>query len=524
MKWNSLLARKKKDALGKSDIFVLIVGLGIFAALSLGNITRWSVWFDEAFGVYMIRFNFFDIARYTASDVHPPFYYWILKLWTMMFGTSELALRSMSLVAMMAAFVFVYLIVRRAFTVRIAAGGLFMMAVSPLLIRYSEEARMYGLVSLIVASATYVFLKLLEKPTKRRWIIYGILVSLGMWTHYFTALMWLAHWVYRFTILYVPGKSIRNMTKSFFSKDWLYAHMLAVGLFLPWLPFMAKQLSSVQGGGFWIPPVTLATPANFGADMLLYQLAEDTKGWLAVLVWVVLVGIMLLSFAIVPRLARDEKKIIGLFAAMAIVPTGLLILASMPPLRPAFIDRYIIMSVASVFILLGIILAKGVSSAKTRLPASIIFLGAVLVTGIGVSHVYSTGNYNIVTKDPLPIRQTMQLAQAHAQEGEPFVAQSVWRYYETHYYQTDRNQVYLQAEDNLKWGSYEMVRYNTYHKVQDVGVFARQHGGKIWFVGDWKYGEPKLPHSGSWKILRELRVDGVSDDTSTIRAVELQVQ
>lgn len=501
---------------------VLAAGLLIFAGVSLAGMTRWSIWFDEAFGIYMIRFNFFDIARHTASDVHPPLYYWVLKVWASIFGTSELALRSMSMVAMMGALVFLYLILRRGFGTRAAAGGLAMAAVSPLLIRYAEEARMYGLVAVIVMAATYVFVGLLEKPTTGKWIVYGVLVALGMWTHYFTALMWLAHWAYRaFT---VSGLKPSVALRAFFTKDWVKAQVLAVGLFAPWLPFMAKQMRGVQNGGFWIPPVSLATPSNFGADIFLYQYADEVKGWMVVLLLALALGAISLVSMSVPKFTASEKKILSLLCVMAAVPVVLLVLLSMPPLRPAFIDRYLISSVVCIFAFIGVALARNIVSQKFRIPGIVLLGGFMIVSAIGVSHVYAIGNYNVVTKDPLPIRQTLHLAQREAAADEPFVSESVWRFYESHYYQTSRNPVYLQAEDSLQWGSYDMVRKNPYRKIYDVGQFAKQHGGKIWFIGDWKYGQPRLPRTGSWTVVREVHVDGVPDDIMTIRAVELQAR
>lgn len=61
------------------DWLVLLVGLGVFAWIALANISAASIWFDEAFSAYITQFSFLDIARYTATDVHPPLYYWALK-------------------------------------------------------------------------------------------------------------------------------------------------------------------------------------------------------------------------------------------------------------------------------------------------------------------------------------------------------------------------------------------------------------------------------------------------------------
>ena len=47
----------------------------------------------------MMARSFGAIAQAAAADIHPPGYYWALKLWTLCFGTSVFALRSFSAVA-----------------------------------------------------------------------------------------------------------------------------------------------------------------------------------------------------------------------------------------------------------------------------------------------------------------------------------------------------------------------------------------------------------------------------------------
>jgi len=148
---NPFARRKNNVALGvltKKDILALLVALAVYATLTLGNITRWSIWFDEAFTAYLLRHDFVGMTHYTALDVHPPLYYWLVKIWSMLFGTTELSLRSFSMVGMMAAMIVAFMFVRREFGRLAAWLGAGFMAISPLLIRYGEEARMYGLVCL----------------------------------------------------------------------------------------------------------------------------------------------------------------------------------------------------------------------------------------------------------------------------------------------------------------------------------------------------------------------------------------
>jgi len=143
MKTTFIRFYRKISSLPGIDWVVLGAGLTTYAGLTLATITKSSIWFDEAFSAFIVRFNFFQIARYTATDVHPPFYYWILKIWTMLFGTSEVAFRSLSVLFGLTAIVFGFLLVKRLFGRRAAFVSLLFMAISPMLIRYGQEARMY---------------------------------------------------------------------------------------------------------------------------------------------------------------------------------------------------------------------------------------------------------------------------------------------------------------------------------------------------------------------------------------------
>jgi len=507
--------------LTRKDWTVLGAGLGLFGLLSIGNMSRWSVWFDEAYGLYLIRYGFLDIAKYTSTDVHPPLYYWVLKIWQAIFGNSEIALRSLSMVMIMIAIVFVYLLVRRAFGVRVGAWVVALLALSPMMIRYAEEARMYGMVMAIVAAATYVLIDVTSKPSRRKWVLYGILVSLGMWTHYFTAIMWLTHWVWRY--ITVRRKNARQTARAFWTKEWIWAHVLAIGLFLPWLPYMVKQMATVQAGGFWIRPISVTTPFNFLTNLIMYRENHEVLGWLAVLMLLVMVVIIVSIATAYRRLRGEQRSMFVLIVAMAIVPMLLLLALSLPPLRPSFVDRYLLPSIPFWFVAIGISVATVLKGLQPRVtvPVTIALFGALC---LGVAQVYTVGNFNKNANDPLPIRQTVEAMKQRGAVGEPILSSTSWRFYEMHYYDSERNPVYFEATDNLTWGSYDMLRKNPYRKVYGTPDFAREHGGTIWYVGDWKTGHAELPKQGSWEILQEVKAEGIADDQSSIRAIEIRLK
>ncbi len=512
----------------KWDYIALGVSGAVFSLLSLFNMSRWSVWFDEAYGLFLIRSDYLEVAKLTSTDVHPPMYYWALKLWTSMFGTgSEIAVRSLSLVFMLTAIGFIYLLIRRWFGQKAAIYSLALLALTPLLLRYSVEARMYGMTTAIVAASTYVMVLAMEKPKAWKWITYGLLVSLGLWTHYFTAVAFAAQWVWRFVA--VRKSSLKQTLKAFFAKDWLLAYAVAFVAYLPWLYFAVKQLVNIQGGGFWISPIGPSAPFNFAADTLMYRVGPEINGWMVVLLWAIMILLIVLVVRLWPRLKAEQKTRYSLLLIMALVPLGLMILASLPPLRPALVNRYIMASALFLVAFIGLTIALTIGTRKHWNRLSTATLGLVLVAMVsGILYVYQIGNFNKDANDPLPIRPTLEMVWQRTKPGEPTLVASVTRYYEVAYYERRApagTTVYFEEADHLTWGSYDPLRdRNAPHKVYDTVQFARDHGGTIWYVGDWtEPGKPSLPKAGTWKVLDEVHAPGLPDGKSDIRAVELQL-
>lgn len=491
----------------KVDILLLCIGVAAFLAITLLNAPRASIWFDEAFSVYIAQFSFWDIARYTASDVHPPLYYWLLKTWSSLFGATELAYRSLSIVLGAAAITVAFFLSRKLFGRKVAWLSLVFMALSPMLIRYSDEARMYTLATLIVMLATYLLLKAEATQKRSTWIWYGILVSLGMWTHYFTALAWIAHWVWHGTRVWRKGMKPKEFWRQLFSKEWFTAYLLAIGIFLPWLPFMAMQLGVVQSAGFWIGPVSADTPANYLANYFYYLEHVQVQGWLALaLLFVAAATIVAVPHAY-HALATKEKRSFLLISALAWVPPVLLFFASLPPLRSSFVERYLVPSVMALSIFLAVVLVKGTRQWKPfwRVAPIVVIVGMMI---FGITNVYKYGNFNKNTNVHVMTREVIEAARAASPPGTPIVAETPWTFYEAAAYSTSEYPVYfIDANTEYIYGSLNMLKDNDQHKIKDLAAFEEEHP-LIWYIGTSE-GEDIAPYSSDWKKIETV---GIRDD------------
>ena len=77
-------------------VLILITLIGVF--LRTYDINGKEFWYDEAFTAKLVQNSFPDITEMTLKDVHPPLYYYTVKVWTSVFGTSDLGFRSLSVV------------------------------------------------------------------------------------------------------------------------------------------------------------------------------------------------------------------------------------------------------------------------------------------------------------------------------------------------------------------------------------------------------------------------------------------
>jgi len=136
--------------------WLLLIPMLVSAALAQPGLHQ-SLWRDEtATAIAITRSTGQLLDTLTNVDVSMTAYYLFMHAWSSVFGTSEIALRMPSLLAMIAAVGVVGLL---GFRIASRSAGIVaasLMAVSPAAVRYSTEARPYALATLFVVVAAYV--------------------------------------------------------------------------------------------------------------------------------------------------------------------------------------------------------------------------------------------------------------------------------------------------------------------------------------------------------------------------------
>jgi 4-amino-4-deoxy-L-arabinose transferase-like glycosyltransferase len=154
--------------------------------LRFATLSAQSLWFDEAATWELARLPFGDmIGALPHRESNPPLYYVLEWLTTRALGDSEFALRALSALFGTLLVPIAYGIGRRVGGARVALATAALVAVNPLLVWYSQEARNYELVALLCAGSLLLLLRTLDDSHPRIVAWWTLVSALALCTHYF---------------------------------------------------------------------------------------------------------------------------------------------------------------------------------------------------------------------------------------------------------------------------------------------------------------------------------------------------
>ena len=172
----------------RSRAFWIVAGLTVLAAaLRFATLGVQSYHHDEIVTASRILRDGFWHAMDAVgfSESAPPLYYAVAWAWTQLTGTGELGLRTVSAVAGIATVPVAYLLGAELSSRRAGIVAAALVAVNPMLLWYSQEARAYALFVLLTALSLLYFVRALERGRRRDSLAWGIASALALGTHYF---------------------------------------------------------------------------------------------------------------------------------------------------------------------------------------------------------------------------------------------------------------------------------------------------------------------------------------------------
>lgn len=166
---------------------VALVALVLLAALlRFPTIAVQSVWFDEAATWDLMRLPLGEmLSELPDRESNPPLYYVLEWVWVRVFGDAELGLRSLSALLGTLTVPVAFAIGRRIAGTRAGLATAALVAVNPLLVWFSQEARSYQLVVFLTACSLLLFLRCLDDERPRALAWWAIVSALALCSHYF---------------------------------------------------------------------------------------------------------------------------------------------------------------------------------------------------------------------------------------------------------------------------------------------------------------------------------------------------
>jgi mannosyltransferase len=166
------------------SLLVLIVLAA--AGLRFGSLGVQSLWFDEGATHDLVRLSLGDLLSQVAHhESSPPLFYLLEWAWTHVAGTGPVALRELSALAGTLTVPVAFAIGRRLAGDRAGLATAALVAFNPLLVWFSQEARSYALVVLLVAISLWCLLACLDGGGSRAYAAWAVASALALATHYF---------------------------------------------------------------------------------------------------------------------------------------------------------------------------------------------------------------------------------------------------------------------------------------------------------------------------------------------------
>ena len=340
----------------------------VAALTALGALVRFATldakgfWEDEATTAILMRADLFDLigTRVRESEATPPLFYALEWPVAQALGSGEVALRLLPALFGTAAIPFAYLAGRELVSERAGVAAAALVAVNPLLVWYSQEARAYSLLVLLSAVALWLFARALGDPTPRRLWSWAAVSALALVTHYFAAFAFAA----QAAILLWRARG---------RATWLAAGAAgAVGLAL--VPLAAAQAAEQRAG--WISEAPVLDRAVQLPALLLVGFESSAP--------IVVGGIAgLLALGLIVVLARRagdaERRGAAIAGAVALAAAGIPFLLAVGGLD-YFIYKNVIAAAVAVSVLLGAGMAASRAGMGLGVALCALSLGVVVAT------------------------------------------------------------------------------------------------------------------------------------------------
>ena len=258
--------------------FVIIVGLTILLGIFFRfyNLDGKTYWHDEVYSSLRVAGNNGDIVveevfngkiispqdlleyqkvqpglswkasldKFVEHPEHPPLFYFSLRFWQDIFGSSVTVARSLAAVFSLLVFPGIFWLCWELFESETVGWiAVAMTAISPVHILYAQEARQYSLWAATTLFASAALIRAMRLDKAQWWGLYAVNLALSFYTVLLSAYVAIAHAFYVFIV-----EKFRPTQKLI---SFALAGICAVILFIPWLIVVFKNYERLKDKTDW---------------------------------------------------------------------------------------------------------------------------------------------------------------------------------------------------------------------------------------------------------------------------------
>ncbi len=374
---------------------ILLLLLLLAFGLRIYRLPQLSLRADEASTLFQAEVSWSELVNRLASpEPHQPLYLVLLHGWIKVAGDSQLAVRYLTLMSGVLVMPLIYLLGRRLITGRTRQAALWtclLVAINPMLIWDAQDNRMYPVLAVLNLASFYFSLSILEgRGGRKHWLGYVASTTLALFTHYLAVFVIIAENVVWASLVWSLPQRRQRIGR------WIAAQTAVALFFAPWLLRDTAVVTQYTTG--FLQPVSAVETLRRTVVGLSLGLSVDAQlGSFMALGFVLTLILGALSYSAREKVAppsdglTEMRSLLVLLIYLA-VPLASVVIFSVVRF-PIFDERYIMLSLPPLLLLLGRGLATISSTGLRRWLAALGLLSILATTGYSLHNYYFVPQY-----------------------------------------------------------------------------------------------------------------------------------
>lgn len=206
----------------KSEHIIVFLCFVLGVVFLFDHIGLRAYWGDEAGVANLVSEPFSRLYKTAILDAHPLAYAYLIKMWSVLFGNSETAMRGFSAFFGLLMIIFIYPIGKYIYNKSVGILASFLLSTNYFFIWFGIQNKVYTLAAFANLMSCYFFIKIIREPSKKHLVFYSVFTLLGAYSHPWSILVFIS----QIMILLLLGRNLKNFKRVLFSQTIISALLI----------------------------------------------------------------------------------------------------------------------------------------------------------------------------------------------------------------------------------------------------------------------------------------------------------